>query len=246
MRKLGYVFFAFLFLASCAGGDKDKAVTKKGDTLKKEKPEVTKSLSALEKNCLSAGLVDVHKLDTMIAVELKYSTRDNFMGSDMYGDFENAYLQKDVAEKLVNAEKYITKTKPGYRLIIYDAARPRSIQQKMWDSLKTPFSEKIKYLANPKTGGLHNYGAAVDISIIDEKGNPLDMGTPFDFMGELASPEYETKMLREKKLTKQQVDNRKLLRSAMRNAGFYAIETEWWHFNACTLKQANVKYKIIE
>ena len=142
----------------------------------------------------------------------------------MYGDFDKAYLQKDVAVKLVNAEKYLSKTKSGYRLIIYDAASPRSIQKKMWDTLKMPFSEKIKYLANPKTGGLHNYGAAIDLSIIDEKGEPLDMGTSYDYLGALASTKNEIKMLNENKLTQLQINNRKLLRGAMLNAGFYQIE----------------------
>jgi len=245
MRKLGYVAFAFLFLASCLG-NKDKRVSEKKDSLNQPKIEVVKPMSVLEKNCIAAGLVDINNLDTTIEVELKYSTKDNFMGYDMYGDFDKAYLQKDVAEKLVNAEKCLSKTKSGYRLIVYDAARPRSIQKKMWDTLKMPFSEKIKYLANPKTGGLHNYGAAVDISIMDEKGKPLDMGTSYDFLGALASTKNEMKMLNENKLTQLQINNRKLLRSAMLNAGFYPIESEWWHFNSCSLKKASVKYKIIE
>lgn len=245
MTKLGYVAVAFLFFASCAG-NKDKSVSEKNGTREQRKSEVVKPISYIERNCIAAGLVDVHRMDTSIKVELKYSTRDNFTGCDMYGNFDKAYLQKDVAEKLVNAEKFLTKTKPGYRLIIYDAARPRSIQQKMWDTLKMPFSEKIKYVANPKTGGLHNYGAAVDLSIADEKGNPIDMGTPYDFMGDLASTTGEQKMLNEKKLTQQQVYNRKLLRSAMLNAGFYPIESEWWHFNSCNLEKASVNYKIIE
>lgn len=245
MRKLGYVAFAFLFFASCSG-NKDKPVSEKKDSLNQPKIEVVKPMSELEKNCIAAGLVDINNLDTLIEVELKYSTKDNFMGYDMYGDFNKAYLQKDVAEKLVNAEKYLSKTKSGYRLIIYDAARPRSIQKKMWDTLKMPFSEKIKYLANPKTGGLHNYGAAVDISIVDEKGEPLDMGTSYDFLGVLASTKNEMKMLNENKLTQLQINNRKLLRGAMLNAGFYPIESEWWHFNSCSLKKATVKYKIIE
>jgi zinc D-Ala-D-Ala dipeptidase len=245
MRKLGYVVFIFLFLASCSGNS-EKPASKKNGTIEKREPEVVKPISLIERNCIASGLVDVQKLDTLIEVELKYSTKDNFMGCDMYGDFDKAYLPKDVAEKLVNAEKILAKTKPGYRLIVYDAARPRCIQQKMWDTLKIPFSEKIKYLANPKTGGLHNYGAAVDISIIDDKGKPLDMGSAYDFMGELSSTAHETKMLGEKKLTQIQFDNRKLLRSTMLNAGYYPIESEWWHFNSCSLQKASVKYKIIE
>jgi D-alanyl-D-alanine dipeptidase len=164
----------------------------------------------------------------------------------MYGNFNKAYLQKDVAVKLVQAQRYLNELKLGYRLIIYDAVRPRSVQQKMWDTLKVPFNEKIKFLSNPALGSLHNFGAAVDISILDEKHHALDMGTPFDYEGELAYPESETKLLKEGKLTSEQVDNRKLLRMVMNKAGFFNIETEWWHFNSCTLEKAIEKYKIIE
>ena len=116
----------------------------------------------------------------------------------------------------------------------------------MWDTLKMQPFEKIKYLSDPKTGGLHNYGLAVDISILNKKGKELDMGTPFDFMGELASPQCETKMLASGKLTQEQIDNRKLLRYIMNKAGFYAIPYEWWHFNLCTIQTAKNNYKVIE
>jgi D-alanyl-D-alanine dipeptidase len=210
------------------------------------KTNVRKPLSAIELTCIHAGLIDIHTLDTTIAVELKYASIDNFMHGNMYGDFKKAYLQKDVAEKLVHAQKYLNELKEHYRLIIYDAVRPRSVQQKMWDTLKIPFNEKIKFLSNPKLGSLHNFGAAVDISILDDKHQALDMGTPFDYEGELAYPESEAKLLKEGMLSEKQIDNRKLLRKVMYKAGFYNIETEWWHFNACTLEQAMKKYKIIE
>ena len=164
----------------------------------------------------------------------------------MYGNFNKAYLQKDVAEKLVQAQKYLNELIEGYCLIIYDAVRPLSVQQKMWDTLKVSFNEKIKFLSNPKLGSLHNFGAAVDISILDERHHALDMGTPFDYEGELAYPESEVKLLKEGKLSVVQINNRKLLRKVMYKAGFFNIETEWWHFNSCTLEQAMKKYKIIE
>ena len=116
----------------------------------------------------------------------------------------------------------------------------------MWDTVKIPMAEKTKYLSNPKYGSLHNYGAAVDISIVDEKNIPLDMGTSYDFFGELAYPEKEQQMLREGKLTQQQIDNRKLLRAVMQKASFFNIQTEWWHFNSCTREFAAQNYKIIE
>jgi hypothetical protein len=132
-------------------------------------------------------------------------------------------------------------------LVIYDAVRPRIVQQWMWDSVNVPDRVRYKYLSAPKYGSLHNFGAAVDVSIVnDSTGQPLDMGTPFDCFCELAYPYFEKKFLKSGKLTKQQYQNRLLLRKIMHKAGFTGITTEWWHFNACSRKTARKKYPIIE
>ncbi|MFN7014690.1 MAG: M15 family metallopeptidase, partial [Bacteroidia bacterium] len=134
---------------------------------------------------------------------------------------------------------------PNYSLLILDAARPVSVQQKMWKMLDMPSAEKTKYLSNPQNGSLHNYGAAVDLTIINEMEEELDMGTPYDFFGEEAHPAKEMQMLLEGKLTEDQINNRKLLREVMRKAGFSHLPTEWWHFNSCSRPEAMQKYHII-
>ncbi|WP_289760854.1 hypothetical protein [uncultured Duncaniella sp.] len=69
---------------------------------------------------------------------------------------------------------------PGYRLLVKDAARPMSVQRRMFNAVKG--TSKANYVANPaKGGGLHNYGLAVDVTIEDAQGNELDMGTPGPF-----------------------------------------------------------------
>ncbi len=203
-------------------------------------------ISPIETQLVEMGLVNIHKLDSEIIVELKYSTTDNFIGLDMYGDFDECYLQKDVAEKLIVAQKALRKKYPFYSLVIYDAVRPLHIQQQMWDTLDLPAGQKTKYLSNPGKGSLHNYGAAVDLSIIDENGIPLDMGTPFDFFGEKAHPVKEAELLANGELTQRQIFNRELLRSVMRQAGFFGIQTEWWHFNSCTRAAAAEKYEMVK
>ena len=200
----------------------------------------------LERSIRDAGLVNIKDVDTTIRVELKYSTTDNFLGIDVYGDLENCYLQPDVAEKLAFAQRFLKEKYPYYNLIVYDGVRPRRIQQLMWDTIRVEKWERPKYLSNPEYGSLHNFGAAVDISIVNEEGIPLDMGTPYDFFGELAYPELEEKMLAEGRLTQRQVLNRELLRNVMEKAGFFNIQTEWWHFNSCYRREAMVKYKIVE
>lgn len=204
------------------------------------------SISELEKNIMALGLIDVRSIDSTIKVDLKYSTCDNFLFMDLYGDLEKAYLQPDVAVKLKLAQEILRRQFPYYSLIIYDAVRPRSVQIKMWDTLKMPVSMRTKYVSNPQNGSLHNFGAAVDLSIIDDNGIVLDMGTPYDYFGELAYPREEERMIKEGKLSYKQLLNRKILRDAMVEAGFMDITTEWWHFNSCFRSQAIEKYKIIE
>lgn len=204
------------------------------------------TISHLESLLITAGLVDIQKIDSTIYIDIKYSTTDNFMEMDLYGDFAKAYLQPDVAEKLSKAQQFLKEEYPDYSLLVYDGVRPRHVQQMMWDSLKLPFKEKTKFISNPKNGSIHNYGAAVDLTIIDEKGTPLDMATPYDFIGKLAYPRLEQTLLTEGKISQQQINNRALLRKAMKKAGFFGIQTEWWHFNSCTRNEAKLKYKIVE
>ncbi len=204
------------------------------------------ALSTTEINMIKHGLVDIQQLDSTIVVDLKYSGTDNFLGMDVYGGMQRAYLQPDVARMLVKSQQYLKRLKPGYSLIVFDAARPRSVQQKMCDIVDAPFAEKIKFLSNPANGSIHNFAAAVDVSILDEEGDLLDMGTGFDYMGELAYPRLEQEMLEQGRLQPFQIENRQLLRRVMRLGGFWGIQTEWWHFNACTRAEARERYNIIE
>ncbi len=214
----------------------------------KSNPEIKASKgvdSTLEKSLQAAGLVNVQSVIPEIQVELKYSTPDNFLHADVYGDLTNAYLQKDVVEKLKAAYQFLQETHPNLTFIIYDAVRPLSIQYKMWEILDLPPGQKEKYLSNPKNGSIHNYGAAIDMSLAEKNGNPLDMGTPFDFFGEAAEPQLEYKMLQKGLLTQQQIDNRKILRSVMQKAGFRQLPAEWWHYNSCSREEAKIKYAVI-
>ncbi len=203
-------------------------------------------LSGYEKILIRSGMVDLWNVDSTIKVFLRYSTDDNFLGADMYGDFIKCYLQKDVAEKLKNAQKLLKKKFPEYSLLVYDAVRPVSIQRFMWDMCQLPIEEKKKYLAHPNSFSVHNYGAAVDLTIADKNGKKLDMGTEFDFFGELSQPCKEKRFLKEGKLSQKQIDNRLLLRKTMQKAGFYSIRKEWWHFNSCWIDEAKKKYTRIE
>jgi D-alanyl-D-alanine dipeptidase len=187
-------------------------------------------ISEYEQLFRDSGLVDIQEFIPGILVDLKYTTTDNFVHADVYGDLTKCFLRKEAAEKLAKAQELLQSEHSGYSLLVFDGVRPFRVQQYMWDTLKIP--NKRNYLSPPSQGSVHNYGCAVDLTIADSLGHELDMGTPFDFFGELAQPKFEAQMLANGKLTKDQHANRLLLRRIMRKAGFFDIHTEWWHFNA--------------
>jgi D-alanyl-D-alanine dipeptidase len=163
------------------------------------------------------GLEDVSNLAN-VKLDFRYATSNNFLGKPVYGDFKQCYLQKIAADKFKIAAKSFEKLKPGWKLFVFDCLRPRSIQREMWALVKgTP---KQKYVANPDTGSLHNFGFSVDLSLVDENGQEVDMGTPFDYFGPEAEPQKEAQFLKQGRLTQQEIDNRKLLRTIMVDSGF--------------------------
>ena len=200
--------------------------------------------SAIEQKLMDAGLVNLQDVVPELLVELKYSTIDNFLNADVYGDLENAYLRPEAAQKLEKAQTILQKEYPEFSLLVYDAARPRSVQYLMWDTLKMP--GKINYVADPRKGSIHNYGMAVDLTVATREGKALDMGTAFDFFGPLAQPQLEAQFLAEGKLSSEQLANRKILRNVMVRAGFYPIQYEWWHFNGDISDSVKANYEIIE
>lgn len=219
---------------------------KDAQVVKKLEPEKLRTLPELEQIIIAAGLVKITDYDSTIKVDLKYASKNNFLKLNLYGEFKDGYLQEPVVKQLIKAQKYLKDTFPDYSIIVYDAVRPLSIQKMMWDSIKVPSDQKSNYLSNPSYCSLHNFGAAVDVSIVDKTGKELDMGTPFDFFEPKAYPALEKDFLQKGLLTKQQVSNRMLLRKVMEKALFYSIPTEWWHFNSCRNKEARVYYPLIK
>ena len=131
------------------------------------------------------GMVDIHTRDKSIPVSLMYSRADNFTGTVLYTDLTRAYLHPKAAAALAKAQRRLKQLRPDLTLKVYDAARPMSIQQRMWDKVKN--TKKYFYVSNPaRGGGLHNYGMAVDITLATLDGDTLDMGTKIDYMGSAA------------------------------------------------------------
>lgn len=200
--------------------------------------------SALERHMAARGLVDVRSLDPHIACELKYTTQANFMGADVYGDVDQCFLVEDAARRLAVASAHLREHFPRLHLVVADALRPREVQRHMWRFVEG--TEQQPYVADPATGSMHNYGVAVDITLADEKGNRLDMGTPLDHFGPKAQVKLEAHFRGLGQLTHEQIANRLILREAMTRADFVQLPIEWWHFDAWDKSYVRGRFPIIE
>jgi D-alanyl-D-alanine dipeptidase len=250
MQKLVFYILCFLLIFTDCCQEKHNDLVINDTKTQKSHPNSEKVIEPdtceLEKLFVQNGLVNIESEIPGIYIDLKYSGNTNFMNRDMYGNLNRVYLQHDVCAKLNKAQYFLKKQDSTLSLLVFDGVRPLRIQKAMWNEFKLPAWKKGKFLSNPAYGSLHNYGAAVDLTICDAKGKELDMGTSYDDTARLAYPELEGYFLTNKQLTKQQVKNRQLLRNVMYGAGFFGIQTEWWHFNSCTRDMARQRYKLIE
>ena len=176
-----------------------------------------------------------------IAIDLRYATSNNFVGRDLYSPFDCAWLHRDAAEALEKVVAWLRERRPGYTALVLDALRPQRVQQQLWDALEGTGLQM--YLANPARGSIHSYGMALDITLLDDTGRELDMGTGFDDMTDLSHPALEEGFLVAGKLSDAQVANRRLLREAMLQAGFFGINTEWWHFDCGDRELVRATYR---
>ena len=229
-ERIGLIVLVVSFGAFCLNGQTSKV----------------KNVCSQEQKLRQAGLVDVRDVMPGVVVDLRYSGTNNFLKKDVYGCLEVAFVQPDVGSKLRRASEILATERPDLRFCVYDAGRPKWAQQALWDHIDKPEHIKPVYVADPKKGSIHNYGAAIDLTLMNMKGELIDMGTPYDFFGLEAQPRCEEQMVAKGVLTRKQVSNRKLLRRIMRQAGFLSITSEWWHCNSCSLALAKKKYAVLQ
>ncbi|MEM6320550.1 MAG: M15 family metallopeptidase [Bacteroidota bacterium] len=159
---------------------------------------------------------DIGLVDTTILLDIKYATTDNFVKEKMY-DCGRCWLRPEVAERVMKAQRQLQAK--GLGLKIFDCYRPKPVQEKLW--AKVP---NANYVTPPSKGSMHNRGAAVDLTIVDENGVDLDMGTAYDYFGQEAHHTYTQH-------SKEVASNRALLKSLMESLELRPIRTEWWHYS---------------
>ncbi len=169
-------------------------------------------------------------------MEIRYYSDYNFTGERIEGYEEPLAL---ITKQAAGALKAVSDecSEKGYRLKIYDAYRPRKAVDHFvrWaedlsdirmkeifypDVNKAELFEK-GYIASHSS---HTRGSTVDLTLVNkETGEDIDMGSPFDYFGEISHPGYRG-------ITEEQYQNRMILRDVMMRHGFKPIEEEWWHF----------------
>ena len=171
-----------------------------------------KTISPADKNW-----IDITRLDKNIAIDIRYATINNFTRAKIY-DCGKCYFRPEVAQAIAKAQKILQKK--GYGgLKLFDCYRPKLYQQRLW--AKKPDKN---YVTPPWKGSMHSRGSAVDLTLLDAKGNEIDMGTPYDTFSDKAHHDY-------KDLPKEILAHRQILRQTLEQVGFIGIRTEWWHFS---------------
>ena len=178
-------------------------------------------------------LVELTKIDPTIKLDVRYATKNNFLGRQVYKQ-ARAFLQRPAAEALVRVNQSLRKQ--GYGLIVFDGYRPWSVTKVFWDA--TPEDRKI-FVADPSKGSRHNRGCAVDLSMYElSTGKPVQMPSEYDEFTERAHINYDCATSESKRL-------RGILRAAMEAEGFAVYEPEWWHYDFKDWKEypiMNVKF----
>ena len=170
-------------------------------------------------------LREIVKLDPTIKLDIRYATRNNFLGRPVYKE-ARAFLQKPAAEALVRAHQRLRPQ--GYGIVVHDGYRPWAVTKTFWDV--TPLDKKI-FVADPSQGSRHNRGCAVDLSMYElSTGKIVQMPSEYDEMTERAHINYACATPEAKRL-------REMLRSAMEAEGFAVYEPEWWHYDYKDWKQ---------
>lgn len=160
-------------------------------------------------------LVDVRLYTDKLEIKMKLATNGTSIGEPFYNR-NLCMLQYDTLQKLLKAVERFEKD--GYTIVIYDAYRPTSVQQRWFDVIRVH-----KWVADPSIGmgGIHDRGVAVDMTLMKD-GVELDMPTAMHTLTE-ASSRYAA-------MTDVQRQNVNYMTNIMVQCGFTYIRSEWWHF----------------
>ena len=160
-------------------------------------------------------LIPIREEDGVL-LDIRYATADNLTGRPIYTR-PAALLLPEARERLLRANALALSL--GLRIKLLDAFRPIEAQWALWHAV-----EDKRFVSDPRLGGVHPRGAAVDLTLVDTaSGRELPMGTGFDAVeeasahGSLDIPAADQR-------------NRAILLGIMTAAGWDHYALEWWHY----------------
>lgn len=160
-------------------------------------------------------LIEIDAQALHLEIDLIYASDDNLTGQKIYQD-PRCLLHRDAEIRLRQASRLARQA--GLTLRVLDAYRPPYAQYLLWAALPN-----AEYVRDPALGSHHSRGVAVDLTLVDQAGDALDMGTGFDDMREKSHQFHAD-------LPPQVQRNRLLLLGIMLASGFTYIDSEWWHY----------------
>ncbi len=180
--------------------------------------------------------IDAASVAPGLLVEARYATAHNFVGQPIEGyDKPICYLTRPAATALALVVKDLEAR--GVTLKVYDCYRPeRAVAHFVrWarnlgdQKMKAEFYPHVDKSTLFRDGYIaahsgHSRGSTVDLTLARrDSGEPLDMGTPFDFFSPHSWPA-------DRHVSAEAQRNRTLLAQAMARRGFRPYDKEWWHF----------------
>lgn len=165
-------------------------------------------------------LVRLLDLDDEFIIDLQYYKSSNFFKKKFYNENE-CFLNESTALRLINAKNSFKKT--GFGVKIWDAYRPVSVQEKMWEIM--PNNDYVAYPPS-KDNKIFKYshmnGQCVDITLVDKNQKNIPMPTVFDDFTEKAGLDNNEDGTEK--------NNALYLKNTMVEFGFTPYQNEWWHF----------------
>lgn len=214
-------------LASCApSGSRSRASLPRGATYFVDGPQpvaIPPAVTKLEPRrviqlAAAHSLVDVSKAAPGISIDLRYATAENVARRPLYSPRMPCLLRSETAQKLRAAHESLRAE--GYGIRVWDAYRPPEVQEAL-----AAAGEATDLFVSPEIGwSRHCAGVAVDVTLVDAKGQPQAMPTAFDADSPQARADYRGP-------DPQIAQNVRRLHAAMRAAGFKPASGEWWHFD---------------
>ncbi|NBV06005.1 MAG: D-alanyl-D-alanine dipeptidase [Proteobacteria bacterium] len=176
------------------------------------------------------NLVEITKEKFDVILDLRYASKNNVCGQKLYNS-ANCYLHEAAIELLQKAIKSAKNL--GLKIKIFDGFRPLEVQQFMFDKFSANDPEG-GFVSNPDGGVIpHCRGVAVDLTLSDQLGKELDMGTDFDEFSDLAFHNCE-------KISFEARRNRLILLGIMTSAGWDFYSKEWWHYQLFNPREYDV------